>query len=135
MLGNFSCFFVICRYFSTLFFSKYSFRNNIRVSNSLDPDQARQSVRPDLDPNCLQFYQQTTNFAASRETVIDRCLLDKGKFAYYPSVWFTEPINLVITQCKLKILISILYRQVTFLINLNIHSLLILRGPFCNSVH
>ena len=26
----------------------------IRLSNSLDPDQARQFVRPDLGPNCLQ---------------------------------------------------------------------------------
>ena len=25
----------------------------ITFSNSLDPDQARQNVRPDLDPNCL----------------------------------------------------------------------------------
>ena len=24
------------------------------MSNSLDPDQARQNVRPDLGPNCLQ---------------------------------------------------------------------------------
>ena len=54
MLGNFSCFFVVCRYFSTLLFSKYSFRNNIRVSNSLDSDQARHFVGPDLDPNYLQ---------------------------------------------------------------------------------
>ena len=30
------------------------FFNTIRVSNSLDPDQARQNVRPDLGPNCLQ---------------------------------------------------------------------------------
>ena len=30
------------------------FRNTIRVSNSLDPDQARQFVGPDLGPNCLQ---------------------------------------------------------------------------------
>ena len=35
-------------------FLKKSFRNTIRVSNSLDPDQARQNVGPDLDPNCLQ---------------------------------------------------------------------------------
>ena len=28
--------------------------NTIRVSNSLDPDQARHFVRPDLGPNCLQ---------------------------------------------------------------------------------
>ena len=30
------------------------FFNTIRVSNSLDPDQARQFVGPDLGPNCLQ---------------------------------------------------------------------------------
>ena len=43
-------------------FRKISFRNTIRVSNSLDPDQARHFVRPDLEhfvgpdlgPNCLQ---------------------------------------------------------------------------------
>ena len=35
-------------------FSKNSFRNTIRVSNSLDPDQARQNVGPDLGPNCMQ---------------------------------------------------------------------------------
>ena len=27
---------------------------HVRVSNSLDSDQARQNVGPDLDPNCLQ---------------------------------------------------------------------------------
>ena len=32
-------------------FSKNYFRNTIRVSNSLDPDQ---NVGPDLGPNCLQ---------------------------------------------------------------------------------
>ena len=30
------------------------FFNTIRVSNSLDPDQARRFDRPDLGPNCLQ---------------------------------------------------------------------------------
>ena len=30
------------------------FFNTIRVSNSLDPDQARHYVGPDLGPNCLQ---------------------------------------------------------------------------------
>ena len=40
--------------FSKSTFSKNSFRNTIRVSNSLDPDQARHYVGPDLDPNCLQ---------------------------------------------------------------------------------
>ena len=31
-----------------------SFRNTIKVSNNLDPDQDRHSVCPDLGPNCLQ---------------------------------------------------------------------------------
>ena len=35
-------------------FLKISFMNRIRVSNSLEPDQARQNVGPDLAPNCLQ---------------------------------------------------------------------------------
>ena len=30
------------------------FFNTIQVSNSLDPDQARHFVGPDLGPNCLQ---------------------------------------------------------------------------------
>ena len=58
MQGNFACFFVVCRLFFFFFFlktfSKQSFRNNIRVSNSLDPDQARCFVGPGLGPNCLQ---------------------------------------------------------------------------------
>ena len=37
--------------FSKLIFSKLSFWNNTRVSNSLDPDQ---NIGPDLGPNCLQ---------------------------------------------------------------------------------
>ena len=53
MLGNFSCFFVVCGFFYSVFKKKY-FRNTIRVSNSLDPDQARRFVGPDLGPNCLQ---------------------------------------------------------------------------------
>ena len=40
--------------FSKSDFSKKSFRNNIRVSNSLDPDQARLFVEPDLVPDYLQ---------------------------------------------------------------------------------
>ena len=40
--------------FSKSTFSKNYFRNTIRVSNSLDPDQARHFVGSDLSPNCLQ---------------------------------------------------------------------------------
>ena len=43
-------------FFSKSSFSKNSFQNTIRVSNSLDADQARH-VRPELDPNCLQNFQ------------------------------------------------------------------------------
>ena len=42
--------------FSKIKFSEKIFQNAIRVSNSLDPDQARQNVGPDLGPNCLQRY-------------------------------------------------------------------------------
>ena len=41
-------------FFSKSTFLKNSFRNAIRMSSSLDPDQARHVVGPDLDPNCLQ---------------------------------------------------------------------------------
>ena len=40
--------------FFRIIFSKNSFRKAIRLSNSLDPDQDRHSVGPDLGPNSLQ---------------------------------------------------------------------------------
>ena len=40
-------------FFSTSTFSENSCRNTIRMSNSLDPDQARQFVGHDLGSNCL----------------------------------------------------------------------------------
>ena len=49
-----TCYFVVCRFFRNEFFRKIIFRNTIRVSNCLNPDQARHSVGPDLGPNCLQ---------------------------------------------------------------------------------
>ena len=53
--GNF--FTHVCRlliFFSKSTFRKNSFGNNIRVSTSLDPDQAWHFVRPYLSPNCLE---------------------------------------------------------------------------------
>ena len=46
---------VFCRLliFSKQTFSKNSLRNTISVSNSLDPDQARRFVVPELGTNCL----------------------------------------------------------------------------------
>ena len=43
-------------FFQNQVFRKKFLQNAIRVSNSLDPDQARQNVAPDLGPNCLQRY-------------------------------------------------------------------------------
>ena len=40
-------------FFKINFFEKFS-EDTIRVSNSLDPDQAQHFVGPDLGPNCLQ---------------------------------------------------------------------------------
>ena len=53
-VGNFLKNFAVCWFFSKLTFSKKSFRNTIRVSNSLDPVQAWQNVRPGLGKNSLQ---------------------------------------------------------------------------------
>ena len=44
MLGDFSCFCCQLIFFSKLPYSKKYTRNTIRVSNSLDPDQDRNSV-------------------------------------------------------------------------------------------
>ena len=77
MLDNFTCSFVVCGFFLKICFfkkKKKSFRNTIRVSNSLDPDHARHFVGHDLGPNYLQSYQQTTKVATSRENVKDSLL-------------------------------------------------------------
>ena len=50
MLGNFSS----TDFFQNLIFSKNSFRNIIKMSNALCPDQDRHFVGPDLSPNRLQ---------------------------------------------------------------------------------
>ena len=46
----------LCRLviFSKPSFSNDSFRNTLRMSNSLGPDQAQRTVRPDLGPSILQ---------------------------------------------------------------------------------
>ena len=41
-------------FFENKLFRQNSFRNTFRVSNSLNPDQDRHYVCPDLGPNCLQ---------------------------------------------------------------------------------
>ena len=77
MLGNFHAFVVVCRLISNLAFSKYSFRDIIRVSTDSDPDQ--ENVCPDPGLNCLQGYQQTTKVAASKKRVRE---LEHNKVAH-----------------------------------------------------
>ena len=57
MLGNLQTFLSSADFFFKIqmyTFSKITFKNTIRVSNSLDQDQAGHFVGPDLVPNCLQ---------------------------------------------------------------------------------
>ena len=53
----FHAFAVVCFFFETIVFVfNHSFRNTIRVSNGLNPDQDRRFVSPDLGPNRLQRF-------------------------------------------------------------------------------
>ena len=56
-------FIIFCRLqiFSKFTFSKVSFRNTIRVTNGLDPDQAQRSVMLDLGPNFFVFQRLSTD--------------------------------------------------------------------------
>ena len=58
-------------FFQNQLFSKNSFRNSIRVSNSLDPDQNRHFVGPDLDANCLQTLSADDTSKQSYQMSID----------------------------------------------------------------
>ena len=42
--------------------------NIIRLSTSLDPDQAQYFVEPDLDPNCIQKFSADDNSSYRHET-------------------------------------------------------------------
>ena len=74
-------FIVVCWLFSKLTHPKNYFRNTIRVSNGLDPDQDwqnvgpdlqdRQNVGPDLGPNYLQRLSADEKVATSKEKVTD----------------------------------------------------------------
>ena len=59
----FACWVIVISWFFSkiISFLKNSFKYIVRVSSSLDPDQARQNVGPDLGPNCLQCFQQLTS--------------------------------------------------------------------------
>ena len=54
MMGNFSLFFYRLQIFFNITFFKIFSDDNVRVSNSLNSDQALHSIGPDLGPNCVQ---------------------------------------------------------------------------------
>ena len=54
MLGNCSCFFLSTDFVKNHVFTNKSHRATIRVSNSVDPDEALYSVGLHLGSNCLQ---------------------------------------------------------------------------------
>ena len=84
MLGNLVSFFLpSADFFSKSTSSKNSFKNTITLSNSLDPDQARHLVGPDLGPNYLQRLS-----ADDAGRIIYRILID---WSIYP---FVEEISL-----------------------------------------
>ena len=64
MLGDFTSFSRSADYFQIKRFQKI-FRTTIRVANSLDLDQGRHFVGPDLGPDCLQ------RIAAYHTSIID----------------------------------------------------------------
>ena len=66
-------------FFSKSTFLKKSCRNTIRVSNSLDPNQAQHFVRPDQGPNCLQKLSAEVPF------VIKICVLSVFEWPFYTS--------------------------------------------------
>ena len=59
-------------FFQTNFFENY-FRNTIRVSNILDPEQAWHLVEHDFGPNCLQ--RLSTDNTRRQKVNIDKSLL------------------------------------------------------------
>ena len=74
MLGNFSGFCCHLLTFLNSTFSKNSFCNTFRVSNSLDPDQDRFFVGPDLGTNCLQRFTADDKCHPSQERVTKEIL-------------------------------------------------------------
>ena len=97
MLGNFSCF---C-YHLFCFFKiniKKSFRNTIRVSNSLDPEQDRHSVGMSVliwDKTVCKGYQQTKKFPTGKEGYFEKNQTIK-KHAKFPSMQQVKQSRLII---------------------------------------
>ena len=77
MLGRIAYFMSSAAFFWKLFVQKNIHRNTIRVTNSLDPDQAQHIVGPDLGPKfqtVCKGHQQTTQAGKERQVNTFRVL-------------------------------------------------------------
>ena len=72
-------------YYCTLWM--LDFFNTIRMSNSLDQDQARKYVGPDLGPNCLQMLSAVNRQQKSLKRTILLSGQNLGKLAPTFSIW------------------------------------------------
>ena len=68
-------------------FLKNSFTNTIGVSNSLEPDQARQYVGPDLGPDCLQRLSADDTGRQRAHFQTQTSLISGWGFSIY---WYTD---------------------------------------------
>ena len=75
MVGNFHAFVVICKLYSKPTFSNNSIRNNIRLSNGLDPDHFVVLVWVQA---VSKGYQQISRVAASKEKFIEQIPILNG---------------------------------------------------------
>ena len=78
---HFSCLLIFSnQLFHKKFFLEY-FWNIIRLSNSLDPDQAQQFVGPDLGLNCLQKLLSDDTSRRKINQLMTSTSFDKQKFS------------------------------------------------------
>ena len=93
---------LLCRLlsFAKSTFSKTSFGNTTRASNSLDSNQARRFVRPDLGPNCLQISSADliwTNPDECKQIVPDQTARSSLKLDYVVLTFFCRILALSYT--------------------------------------
>ena len=74
----------------------------IVIANSLDPDQARQNVGPDLGPNCMTrlCYSQKHTL---ENVDLERKSVDDEKHAEFPSIQRVIANRRVLLDCEISL--------------------------------
>ena len=123
--GEFSTFVVICWPISKWTFSKASFRNTIRVSNSPFSDQGRRSVGTDLGTNCLQRLSTDSKGRRWQEKNEENLEIMNIKATKYKSKMESSPrddvkyknnLNLKNKRCNL----TIIYKKRLFQVSIQV---------------